>query len=771
MRFAAFCLLLVGLLATTASARIWTDATGKGKVDAEFVGVQEGQVKLQFRTGRTVLLPLGTLSEEDQQFVKGEMVKQEAAKEQTEKGLPDRFTLAIAEDPTNPANYISRGMARTSRKDFDGAIQDFTKAIELNPEDATAYNGRGLAYQKKNDLINAQRDFNEAIRVDPKLPSAYKNRGENLRKLALDAKQSVPELDEAIEKWQQYWNFARQANLKVSPWQPLNSTKGDVSRMAALQQMAKVDVEFAERLDRDYGGDWGHGGYGGHGGHGPGCKCAACAGGPGCPHCGGVGCPACGGGAPAPGLGVYPPQCMKGEKITLVGNPSLLAQGMPSEAKPGDKRAAAKGPKVAVDSCDFYRDVDGDGKFNSETDQFLAADNNGSDGFTAEVSTDAFPPGPQSYFAVPRGKPGSGAGATPEELTSAAEALEKAAESQKTLAQSCEAGKAQGMSPDQSKEVSKNQEGVNGEAEKVAEKIGQASPEVANLLKEAAKPMKAVKNLMNTAATKPGEACKAEAEKACDKAQDAVAKLTDAAAKLREAAEAAKASAKENPGQAPPDAAAGRPTSGRNEILAAAPIGARGVGGGGGGDDADDGDDEEDKDIVIERATELVEDRNYDEAVIEYDRLLEDEPDNVTYLRDRAATQLLRGGYDYAIRDYDHLLTVKEEPDADLYYNRGCALLAAHRLEEALSDFTKSISLNETWSLAYNNRGVTYAKLGKYNEAIADFTEAIKLESGNKLAYRNRAMAYKKLGELAKAQQDYDLVVKLEREGTSSGVQ
>ena len=259
-----------------------------------------------------------------------------------------------------------------------------------------------------------------------------------------------------------------------------------------------------------------------------------------------------------------------------------------------------------MESCDFYRDVDGDGKFNAEADQFLAADSNGSDGYTADVSTDAFPPGPQSYFAVPRGKPGSGTGASPEELLSAAQSLDKAAEAQKALAQSCEAGKAQGMSPDQSKDVSKNQEGLSGEAEKVAEKIGQASPEVANLLKEAAKPMKAVKNLMNTAASQPGEACKDEAEKACDKAKDAAGKLADAAAKLREAAEAAKASAKENPGQAPPDAAAGRPTSGKNEILAAAPIGARGVGGpGDGGDGGDDGDKEENKDIIIEKATRI----------------------------------------------------------------------------------------------------------------------------------------------------------------------
>ena len=235
-------------------------------------------------------------------------------------------------------------MARTSRKEYDGAIQDFTKAIELDPKDPTAYNGRGMAYQKKNDLINAQKDFNEAIRVDPKLASAYRNRGENLRKLALDPKQSVPELDDAIEKWQQYWNYARQGNLKTTPWQPLNATKGDVSRPMALQQMAKIDIEFADQLAHDYG-DWGHGGGGGHGGHGPGCNCAACAGGPGCPHCGGVGCPACGGGTPAPGLGVYPPQCMKGEKITLVANPSLLTQGMPSAGQTGRQASGGQWPQ------------------------------------------------------------------------------------------------------------------------------------------------------------------------------------------------------------------------------------------------------------------------------------------------------------------------------------------------------------------------------------------------------------------------------------------
>jgi tetratricopeptide (TPR) repeat protein len=441
---------------------------------------------------------------------------------------------------------------------------------------------------------------------------------------------------------------------------------------------------------------------------------------------------------------------------------------MPAEAKPGAK-PDPNAPKIPVDSVDFYRDVDGDGLFNAETDQFLAADDNQGDGFSAEVSTDAFPPGPQSYFAVPRGAEGSGTGATPEELLAAAKAMKQAAQTQRGIAQACDAGKAQGMSADQSKGIAGDQEDITEEAQKAAEKVAAAAPEVAELLEEAtSKPMKAVKNLMNTAEKRPGEACKEQAEKACDKANEAADKLAEAASKLEEAYEAAKASAAGNPGQAPANAASGRPTSGSNEILAAAPIGPRGVGGGDGdGGDGDGNDDDYEDEIVIERALDYIEEEDYDSAIVEYDTLLEEDPDNACYLRDRAATNLLRGGYVDAIDDYDRLLEIKDEPDADLYYNRGCAHMAAGRLQDAISDFTKSISMNETWSLAYNNRGVTYARLKEYQKAIEDFTAAIELEAGNKLAYRNRALAYRKLGEMRKAQADYDFVVKLEQ-GTAS---
>lgn len=492
MRGLTISLLLLGLLASSVSARIWTDASGTRTVDAKYLGFEYGQVKLQFTgTGKTVLVSLGALSEEDQQFVNEQIAREQADREAAEKPL-DPLTLAIRDDSRNPAHYVARGTARTSKGDYGRAIEDFTKAIKLEPSDAFAYNARGIAYQRKNELMAAAQDFDKAIELDPQYASAYRNRGENLRKLSLDKEQCVPELDAAIEKWQRFWNHARKDNLRRAPWQPVNATKGDVGRQAVLWQMAKIDIEFAERIERDYDrrGDH-HTGDGGATHHRPSCACPACSV-ANCPHCGG---PLCG------------------------------------PEKPTPETRAADG--------------------NSEVQEL-------------------------GRFAKPSGMQGD------------------------------------------------------------------------------------------------------------------TAHLGDLAERY-------------------------------------------------------------------------IEEQRYDRAVAAYGWLLKDDPDNLVYLRDRAATHLLRGSYDCAVRDYDHLLGIRDEPDAALYYNRGCAHLAADRMREAISDFSKAIVLEPEWTLAYNNRGATYARLGRYDNAIEDFTKAIGSAPSNLLAYRNRALVYKKLGQPHKAQVDFAVFQRLKK--------
>ena len=61
---------------------------------------------------------------------------------------------------------------------MDRAIADHTKAIELDPDDATAYNNRGVAYSTKKEYDRAIEDFNKAIELNPNDVDAYHNRGE-----------------------------------------------------------------------------------------------------------------------------------------------------------------------------------------------------------------------------------------------------------------------------------------------------------------------------------------------------------------------------------------------------------------------------------------------------------------------------------------------------------------------------------------------------------------------------------------------------------------
>jgi WD40 repeat protein len=70
--------------ATHAEERSWTDSTGKYKIEAEFVEVADGKVRLRRADGKTLALPLEKLSPADRAYVEG---RQAAADNPFEAGL------------------------------------------------------------------------------------------------------------------------------------------------------------------------------------------------------------------------------------------------------------------------------------------------------------------------------------------------------------------------------------------------------------------------------------------------------------------------------------------------------------------------------------------------------------------------------------------------------------------------------------------------------------------------------------------------------------
>lgn len=87
------------------------------------------------------------------------------------------FNHAIEQSPEAAFAYNSRGIAKFSENDFEGALKDYNQAIKFNPQYAGAYYNRGIVYNTIQDYKNAISDYTKAIELNPGFASSYSARG------------------------------------------------------------------------------------------------------------------------------------------------------------------------------------------------------------------------------------------------------------------------------------------------------------------------------------------------------------------------------------------------------------------------------------------------------------------------------------------------------------------------------------------------------------------------------------------------------------------
>ncbi|MBE0570634.1 MAG: tetratricopeptide repeat protein [Ignavibacteriaceae bacterium] len=99
------------------------------------------------------------------------------------------------------------------------------------------------------------------------------------------------------------------------------------------------------------------------------------------------------------------------------------------------------------------------------------------------------------------------------------------------------------------------------------------------------------------------------------------------------------------------------------------------------------------------------------------------------------------GKYEQAISEY--IKAIEINPDyADAYNNRGVSYYNLGKNENAISDYTRAINLNPKYADAYNNRGIVYYDQGQHNQAIKDYSKAIEVNKSYAKAYHNRGLIY-----------------------------
>ena len=101
-----------------------------------------------------------------------------------------------------------------------------------------------------------------------------------------------------------------------------------------------------------------------------------------------------------------------------------------------------------------------------------------------------------------------------------------------------------------------------------------------------------------------------------------------------------------------------------------------------------------------------------------------------------------------------------EEPNrADLWVNRGVALQALYRLEEAIASFNRALLCRHDDVGAIINRGAVYGWLGRYTEALRNYDRAVALEPNNEAARLGRGVILSSVGRFNDALADANYVL------------
>jgi len=97
-----------------------------------------------------------------------------------------------------------------------------------------------------------------------------------------------------------------------------------------------------------------------------------------------------------------------------------------------------------------------------------------------------------------------------------------------------------------------------------------------------------------------------------------------------------------------------------------------------------------------------------------------------------------------------------------LRYNRAQVYVMVGRYEEALSELSAVMEVDEFFPDHYFNRGNVLRKLGRTADAVVDYTRALEISPPFHEAYYNRAACLVELGDLDGALADYGRVVELD---------
>lgn len=162
-------------------------------------------------------------------------------------------------------------------------------------------------------------------------------------------------------------------------------------------------------------------------------------------------------------------------------------------------------------------------------------------------------------------------------------------------------------------------------------------------------------------------------------------------------------------------------------------------------------------------AYQAVENKNYNDAVKYYSKILELSPDIITQsnvYNNRGIAYQSIGEPLKAIEDYTRVIELNPA-HAYAFNHRGNAYYDLGSFEQVIKDYSRAIELKPDYGDAYYNRANLYLEMKNYELAISDYTSAIQLMDNDAEAYNRRGRAYLAGGKTDAAKADFQKAIEL----------
>jgi Flp pilus assembly protein TadD len=131
----------------------------------------------------------------------------------------------------------------------------------------------------------------------------------------------------------------------------------------------------------------------------------------------------------------------------------------------------------------------------------------------------------------------------------------------------------------------------------------------------------------------------------------------------------------------------------------------------------------------FQKGNELVQAGEFEQAIAEFEAVLEKEPENISALSNLGVVYYNLGRLDEAIAQYQKAIELAPQ-DADIHSNLAAAYVQQEQLDTALTEYQAAVGLNPNLAEAHFGIGVIHLQKGEKDLAIVAFEMFQELDKG-----------------------------------------